>query len=219
MFTNSRGNSIIEVIVVMLVLTTGLTGAYGILSSGQTLAVTTENRIKAVNIAREGIEAVENIRSTNWIKFSSDYNACYDTADYNPLCIGNTNPARPYSLKSGSYIMTGNSGGAWSLSGVTSPGSYTGATRPQYLAVFPIYLDSNGLLSQKGPPPSLKCTNTISRNCVSIFTREIRITRPADYSNIQIESIVTWKDGTRDEPYSITLNHTLTNWKYNYYQK
>lgn len=107
MFTNSRGNSIIEVIVVMLVLTTGLTGAYTILSSGKTLALTTENRIKAVNIAREGIEAVENIRNTNWIKFSSDYNACYDVDGYNPLCIGNTAPSHPYSIKSGSYVLTG----------------------------------------------------------------------------------------------------------------
>ncbi len=37
----------------MLVLTTGIVGAYKILTSGRSLATTTENRIKAVNIARE----------------------------------------------------------------------------------------------------------------------------------------------------------------------
>lgn len=53
MFRNERGNSIIEVMVVIIILTTGIIGAYGILNSGQKLSTTSENRIKAINIARE----------------------------------------------------------------------------------------------------------------------------------------------------------------------
>ena len=53
MFKNTRGNSIIEVIVVIIILTIGIVGTYGILNGGQKLASTSENRIKAINIARE----------------------------------------------------------------------------------------------------------------------------------------------------------------------
>lgn len=50
---NKRGNSIIEVMVVIIILTVGIVGAYGILDGGQKLSSTSENRIKAINIARE----------------------------------------------------------------------------------------------------------------------------------------------------------------------
>lgn len=52
------------------------------------LASTTESRIQAINLAREGIEAVENIRNTNWIKFTSDYENCFDVKNYNASCVG-----------------------------------------------------------------------------------------------------------------------------------
>lgn len=53
MFKNKRGNSIIEVMVVILILITGIIGTYGILDGGQKLSSTSENRIRAINIARE----------------------------------------------------------------------------------------------------------------------------------------------------------------------
>ena len=101
MFKSQRGNSIIEVMVVIIILTIGITGAYNIISSGQKLSSTAENRIKAINIAREGLEAVENIRDTNWIKFSSDYNNCWKVKNYNVGCIGVA--GKEYA--SGSYIL------------------------------------------------------------------------------------------------------------------
>ncbi len=53
MHINIRGNSIIEVIVVIVILTIGIIGTYGIIDRGQKLANSSENRIKAINIARE----------------------------------------------------------------------------------------------------------------------------------------------------------------------
>lgn len=53
MFKNQKGNSIIEVMVVILIITVGIVGTYGLLDSGQKLSTTAENRIKAINIARE----------------------------------------------------------------------------------------------------------------------------------------------------------------------
>jgi Tfp pilus assembly protein PilV len=48
-----QGNSIIEVMVAITVITLGVVGAYQIVFKGVTLAATSENRIKAINIARE----------------------------------------------------------------------------------------------------------------------------------------------------------------------
>lgn len=74
--------------VAILVVSVGIMGAYQIANRGNTLATTTENRIKAINMAREGLEIVENIRDSNWIKLSSDYKSCYDVLDYDLSCIG-----------------------------------------------------------------------------------------------------------------------------------
>ncbi|HCW32482.1 TPA: hypothetical protein DGH83_03240 [Candidatus Peregrinibacteria bacterium] len=38
-----------------------------------------ENQIMAYNIAREGVEAIRNIRDTNWLKFPGDHLNCWDT--------------------------------------------------------------------------------------------------------------------------------------------
>lgn len=53
LYKNKRGNSVIEIIVVIIIVTIGIVGAYGIINSGQKLSTTSENRIKAINIARE----------------------------------------------------------------------------------------------------------------------------------------------------------------------
>jgi len=53
MFKNKRGNSIIEVVVVIVIITIGIVGTYNILNGGQKLSTASENRIKAINIARE----------------------------------------------------------------------------------------------------------------------------------------------------------------------
>ena len=47
------GMSVIEVVVVLLIVTVGITGAYQIISSGTKLANTTESRIQAIAYARE----------------------------------------------------------------------------------------------------------------------------------------------------------------------
>ena len=54
--SNSKGMSVIEVVVVLVILTVGIVGAYQIVNSGARLTNTTESRIKAISYAREGLE-------------------------------------------------------------------------------------------------------------------------------------------------------------------
>lgn len=208
MFKNRRGNSIIEVMVVIIILTIGIIGTYGILNSGQKLATTSENRIKAINIAREWMEAVENIRDTNWLKFSSDYTNCWKVKDYDAGCIGTGLPQ----IVTASYILVQN-GTLWTLSGssVTAP-LPTGVDYKTYTDKFPIFLDSFGLTNSSGG--NIKCTSSKTSDCKTIFTREIQITYPSvDNDHMKVNSIVTWMDSSRGLPYSINLETILTNWK------
>jgi len=77
----------------------------------------TENNIKAINIAREGIEGITNLRDTNWLRFSSDRINCWRVIDYNGDCINNSNETNL--IQSGSYILYSKNG-AWYLSGTTA---------------------------------------------------------------------------------------------------
>lgn len=205
MFKNIRGNSIIEVMVVIIILTIGITGTYNIINSGQKLSVTSENRIKAINIAREGLEAIENIRDTNWIKFSSDYTNCWNVKNYDVNCIWV--PGKNFS--SGSYVLT-QSWTLWLLSGSMSPPPYS-TNYSGYLAQFPLFLDVNGLVTSS-ESSTAACNTTKTTGCRMIYTREIQIANP-DIDHLKVNSIVTWKDSSRGPPYIINLETILTNWK------
>lgn len=83
------------------------------------LASTTESRIQAINLAREGLEAVENIRNSNWTKYSSDYENCFDVANYDSNCVGNSLVPKMYMSANDTKVLT-NQSGMWYLTGSTS---------------------------------------------------------------------------------------------------
>ena len=57
------------------------------MTSSQKLANSTEQRIEAIQIARDGIEAFINIRDTNWVLFAADYENCWNALNYDDTCI------------------------------------------------------------------------------------------------------------------------------------
>lgn len=205
-----KGNSIIEVMVIIMVITVWLVWAYSILNSWTKLTITTENRIKATNIAREWMELTQNIRDTNWIKFSSDITNCWNVLNYNSNCIWDsthTNSMLPWS-----YIAV-QSWSLWYLSWTYAPNASFGT----YIKQFPIYFDDNWLISQNWNA-TRKCDVNTSTWCVSIFSREIIINYPDTWTpldkRIQITSRVRWVDSSRTwAPYEINLSTIFTNWK------
>ncbi len=68
----TKGETLVEVLISVVVLTTVLTSAFLVLSRAVKANIDVKNRIIAINIAREGIEAVRNIRDSNWLRFSGD---------------------------------------------------------------------------------------------------------------------------------------------------
>ncbi len=77
-----------------------------------------KNRVVAVNIAREGIEAMRNIRDTNWLKFATKRRQCWNFAPQ-------SNPDEPCSgdpdewIQPGEYIIYKQDTERWRLFDIT----------------------------------------------------------------------------------------------------
>ncbi len=82
--TRHTGETILEVLVAVVLLSSILIAAFSILNRAISTNVNVKNRVIALNIAREGLEGVRNIRDTNWLKYSGDRRnkwLCWDTKD------------------------------------------------------------------------------------------------------------------------------------------
>jgi len=82
MFLTKKATSIVEVMVIMLILVTWIVWMYKVYSESENLSTSTKNKITAIQIAREWIEAMKNIRDTNWILFSTNTENCWNTLNY-----------------------------------------------------------------------------------------------------------------------------------------
>lgn len=179
---------------------------YSIFTQSQRLSNTTGNRIEAIQIAREWIEAFTNIRNTNWILFAADYKNCWNTLNYNNDCIWNNDTTDI--AHNGSYTIYKNSGDRWELSSETS-GSPTDAG---YRTRFQVYKDGNGFYTQWS-----------GTSFAPLFMREIQIQYiedtdgswgiNSDDEKLQITSKVSWIDSAKTTPHTIELQTILTNWK------
>lgn len=83
--------TLFEVMAMFLVVALAISGLFFTLTQSITFSRDTEARIKAIALAREGVEAMYNIRNTNWLRFSSDRKNCWNTLNYNSTCIGGIN--------------------------------------------------------------------------------------------------------------------------------
>lgn len=224
----NKGITIIEVMIVMLILSVWILGSYQVASQWNNLERMTENRTKAVAFAREWLEVVENIRDTNWLKFSTNYEGCFDVLNYDISCTTTHSGAigTVTRINSGSYTVSQNAQNIWRLTEITIPSGVdensTGVNRATYVNLFPLMLNGSGASTQIGSAAGIaNCKNDLQKNCDTGFTREIRITRPGSnwiLNPIQIKSIVTWVDWKQKTPYVIELDYTLQNWKYAFYK-
>lgn len=63
-----KGQGLLEVVVAIGVLSTGVFSVVTLMTSGLNSVLENEGRLKASNLAREGIEAVRGIRDSNWLQ-------------------------------------------------------------------------------------------------------------------------------------------------------
>lgn len=87
-----RGDTILEVVIATSILSAVMVATFAILQRAVDTNLNVKNRVIALNIAREGMEAVRNIRDTNWLKYSGDRRKkwlCFDQDSDKNACEGN----------------------------------------------------------------------------------------------------------------------------------
>lgn len=192
------GTSIVESMIVLLIVVIWIVWTYLIFTSSLKLSQTSQNRIIATQIAREWIEAIMNIRDTNWILFWANINNCWMTSNYNSNCITTANTH----FSSWSYILYPWNDDRWYLSWITTSFTWfsVGYRNTFWLS------ESWWLYTQSGW--------TITSN--PFYTREIKLIAIGSNppQNYKIESIVKWTDSSRNNwNFEIKLENELTNWK------
>jgi len=101
-----KGEALIETLIAMGVLAIGITIAGQIMGTSLRNVNNSKNRVIAVNIAKEGLEAIHNVRDTNWLRYSGKKRECWnhepaeDPADPCPDTMGND-----LSIEPGRYIV------------------------------------------------------------------------------------------------------------------
>lgn len=74
-YNKLSGQSLLEVIIAIGIIVTVLFGVWVLFLSNYNTEREAETRIVAANLAREGIEAVKNLRDSNWIKINENATA------------------------------------------------------------------------------------------------------------------------------------------------
>ncbi len=195
---NKKWTTIIESIIVMVIVTIWVVWMYNIYNNSQKISDASINRVQAVAIAREWIEAFTNIRDTNWLLYANKTN-CWNTYNYNSSCM-----ITDVDISTWSYIIYKNSSDRWNLEPKTT-WVYSSWT---YRNDFKVMLDGNWFYTQTWWITEIK----------PLFTREIKISYPSDTwtptQKINIESIVRWSDSSRNTwNFEVKLETVLTNWK------
>ena len=72
------GQTLIETLVAIFILVMGITAALGLSIYAYASSTNITKQIIATGLAREGIEAVKNMRDTNWLKIATPNDDCYD---------------------------------------------------------------------------------------------------------------------------------------------
>lgn len=193
MFKSKKATSIVEVMVIMLIIVIWTVWMFTIFSKWQALSNTTSNRIQAIQIAREWLEAMINIRDTNYLLYSANYKDCWNTLNYDNTCVAWT----PVSIIDWSYKIYQNTDSKWYLWSYAT-WLYSDSI---YRDNFKVWIDSNWLYTQSG------WTDT-----KPLFTREIKVTYP-QADEMKLTSLVQWSDSSKNWILKVELSTTITNFK------
>lgn len=200
MFLTKKATSVIEAVIVLLIVVSWVVWMYQVFSASQKLSSSTANKIQAIQIAREWIEAVKNIRDTNWILYSSDTANCWNVDGYNDDCVWETNTTND--IASWSYLINQKSDNRWYLES-KSTWIFSNST---YRTNFEVFTDKNWFFTQTWVLDDSKF------KIKPLFTREIQINYPETYK-MEVVSLVQWVDLSSSKPHRVEFRSVLTNWK------
>ena len=79
-FQSQKGQTLIETLAALFILVMGVTSAVGLALYAFNSSSSVTKQIIAAGLAREGVEAVKNIRDSHWLSGTFNINSCYDFA-------------------------------------------------------------------------------------------------------------------------------------------
>lgn len=191
--------TLIEAMVVVAILSLSVVWIYSFFAKSLWFLDWLHSRILAIEIAREWVEAVENIRNTNWLLFPIKIDRCWDVLDYDAKCI-NDSWTKIWDTNWKEYVLVKKyysnwrkiEDSKWYLEDAT--GNNTS-----------VWVDENWHYCKVG---DAGCEKIIKWN----YRRTIKITK-TDNDFLIVTSIVKWRDGSWWWEKTIELNNLLTNYK------
>jgi Tfp pilus assembly protein PilV len=74
----TKGSFLVDVLVSLGILMMGMTASYSVVSQALISNTVNKNKIIAINLAREGMEAIHLVRGTNWLRYGSKKRICWN---------------------------------------------------------------------------------------------------------------------------------------------
>ena len=212
-----RGDTIIEVLVALFVVAFGSTIATGlVINSIQSNAYNRDNLI-ALNLAAEGLEAVRDIRDSNWLKFKNEKEKCWnlstgsnssdDCGNVNNL-IQNDNYALTIDINTMKWGLQSKPSGSGGLSLSASAPSNSGNNG------YRLYKDTIKGVDFYLAKASVGALNS-GKSKETKFYRMITIDYPNGAPGVDksmtVTSLVQWLDGNRVNQVKLTTELTAYN--------
>lgn len=107
---NIKGETLAETIIALSILAIGITIASTVILNSMRNLTNAKQRVVAVNIAREGIEAVRSIRDSNWLLYSDRRRLCWN---HEPSAAAPCDGSRP--IEPGVYVVYKHVDQSWRL--------------------------------------------------------------------------------------------------------
>ena len=202
--------------VIMMIIVAGVVWMFKVFTQSQKLSNSTENKIQAIQIAREWIEAMKNIRDTNWILYWSDTANCWNVINYQPGCVGilaGNNTTTDISRSNETYkVYQDPTSNRWILEEKATPETLFSNT--DYRNEMEVWYDANWFFTQSW--------TLIVEELKPLFTREIQVryidtnsdsTVDSNDEKMEVTSLVQWVDSSSSEPHKVEFTTVLTNWK------
>lgn len=115
---NIKGETLAETIIALSILAIGITVASTVIMNSIRNLTNAKNRVVAINLAREGIEAMRSIRDTNWLLYSDRRRQCWNHHPSITSGCDGTTPILP-----GVYIVYKHSDQSWRIQQSNVPAS------------------------------------------------------------------------------------------------
>ena len=205
MKNSKKATSIAEAMIVMLIIVTWVTWMYKIYDESINLSYSITNKIQAIQIAKQGIEWFTNIRDTNWLIFSSDYDNCWNSLNYDSSCIWD-NSSTSKIKEWWKYILYRQIDNRWTLSEPSVLIWSYDINNQNYRDNYRVWL-KDWIYTQSWS----------NQDIIPFFTRRIETSYPETWNTtdkkIKILSIVEWVNNKSKVASKIELEQVLTNWK------